>query len=52
MRPVEDYSNEADMLIERHGGRMAQLLGKEDALFESEGFGYAQMIPTFNNAKR
>ena len=52
MRPVEDYSNEADMLIERHGGRMAQLLGKEDALFESEGFGYTQMIPTFNNAKR
>ena len=52
MRPVEDYSNEADMLIERHGGRMSQLLGKEDALFESEGFGYTQMIPTFNNAKR
>ena len=24
MRPVEDYSNEADMLIERHGGRMAR----------------------------
>lgn len=52
MRPVEDYSNEAEMLIARHGGRMAQLLGKEDSLYESEGFGYSQMIPTFNNAKR
>ena len=52
MRPVEDYSNEAEMLIERHGSRMAQLLGKEDSLYESEGFGYSQMIPTFNNAKR
>ena len=52
MRPVEDYSADADTLIEAHGERMAQLLGKEDMLMDPNGADYGKLIQTFNNAKR
>lgn len=51
-RQVEDYGAAADALIERHGGRMSQLLGREDALFGARGFDYSKLVTTFNNAKR
>ena len=51
-RQVEDYSAEADELIEAHGEVMAQLLGRRDALYGTNGFIYEHMIRTFNNAKR
>jgi len=52
MRQVEDYGAHADGLIEAHGERMAQLLGREDFLFGPEGADYTKLIGTFNNAKR
>ena len=51
-RPVEDYSADADKLIEAHGQPMAQLMGREDSLFGSNGFAYEHLHQTFNNAKR
>ena len=45
-RPVEDYSAEADDLIEEHGEIMAQLLGRRDALNGPDGFIYEHMIQT------
>ena len=51
-RQVEDYSADADRLIEAHGERMAQLLGHRDSLNSSEGFVYEYMAETFNNSKR
>ena len=51
-RPVEDYGAAADELIARHGQRMSQLLGREDALFGTRGFDYGKLVTTFNNAKR
>jgi|TARA_B110000967_G_C18892621_1_gene568414 hypothetical protein len=51
-RPVEDYSADADKLIEAHGERIAQLLGRRDSLQGPEGFVYQYMSDTFNNAKR
>ena len=52
MRPVEDYSSHADELIEQHGPRMAQMLGREDFLNSPSGADYSKLITTFNNAKR
>lgn len=52
MRPVEDYSHQADGLIEKHGERMAQLLGREDFLDSPNGADYSKLVQTFNNAKR
>ena len=52
MRPVEDYSAHADDLIERHGDRMAQLLGRKDFLNGPHGAEYDKLLATFNNAKR
>ncbi len=51
-RPVEDYSADADILIEEHGQPMAQLMGREDSLFGSNGFAYEHLHQTFNNSKR
>jgi ectoine hydroxylase-related dioxygenase (phytanoyl-CoA dioxygenase family) len=52
MRPVEDYSRYADSLIEKHGDVMAQLLGRQDALFSAKGIDYTKVEQTYNNAKR
>ena len=52
MRPVEDYSAHADALIETHGERMGQLLGREDFLASPTGADYSKLVATFNNAKR
>lgn len=52
MRPVEDYSTHADALIEQHGDRMAQMLGREDFLNSPTGADYSKLVATFNNAKR
>ena len=52
MRPVENYSANADQLIEQHGDRMSQLLGYQDSLNKPNGFKYENMAATFNNAKR
>ncbi len=52
MRPVEDYSAHADELIENHGERMAQLLGRQDFLNGPNGAEYDKLLDTFNNAKR
>jgi len=52
MRQIEDYGAIADELIERHGDRMAQLLGREDSLDSPTGFRYDKLLDTFNNAKR
>ncbi len=52
MRPVEDYSAYADDLIEEHGDRMAQLLGRQDFLNGPNGAEYDKLLATFNNAKR
>lgn len=52
MRPVEDYGLHADSLIEQHGQKMAQLLGREDMLNSPTGADYSKLIQTFNNAKR
>ena len=51
-RPVENYSADADTLIEAHGQPMAQLMGREDSLCGSNGFVYEHLNQTFNNAKR
>ena len=51
-RPIEDYSSIADELIETHGDKMAQLLGRQDSLFKPDGFAYEHMQATFNNSKR
>ena len=42
----------AEDLIERHGDRMAQLLGRQDSLDSPTGFRYDKLLDTFNNAKR
>jgi hypothetical protein len=52
MRPVEDYSAHADNLIEQHGPRMSQLLGRNDLLMGPRGADYSKLVQTFNNAKR
>lgn len=52
MRPVEDYGAHADDLIDQHGERMAQLLGREDFLAGPNGADYTKLLQTFNNAKR
>ena len=52
MRQIEDYGAIADELIERHGDRMAQLLGRQDSLDSPTGFRYDKLLDTFNNAKR
>ena len=52
MRQIEDYGAIADELIERHGDRMAQLLGRGDSLDSPTGFRYDKLLDTFNNAKR
>lgn len=52
MRQVEDYSAHADALINEHGPRMAQLLGREDMLHSPTGADYSRLVQTFNNAKR
>ncbi|MFP6823866.1 MAG: phytanoyl-CoA dioxygenase family protein, partial [Pseudomonadales bacterium] len=44
MRPVEDYGAIAEDLIERHGDRMAQLLGREDSLDSPTGFRYDKLL--------
>ena len=51
MRVIEDYAADADDLIERHGERMAQLLGRCDSLDSPTGFVYEKVYETFNNAK-
>ena len=51
-RPIEDYSAIADELIDTHGDKMAQLLGRQDSLFKPDGFAYEHMQATFNNSKR
>ncbi len=52
MRQVEDYAAHADELIDAHGERMAQLLGREDMLHSPTGADYSKLVTTFNNAKR
>ena len=52
MRPVEDYGAHADELVDQHGERMAQLLGREDFLAGPNGADYTKLVQTFNNAKR
>ena len=52
MRQVEDYGQYADELIEEHGPKMAQLLGREDFLMGPRGADYSKLVQTFNNAKR
>ena len=52
MRPVEDYSQYADDLIDNHGDTMAQLLGRKDFLNGPSGAEYDKLLTTFNNAKR
>jgi hypothetical protein len=52
MRPVEDYGAHADRLIQEHGDKMAELLGREDFLFSPNGADYTKLLKTFNNAKR
>jgi ectoine hydroxylase-related dioxygenase (phytanoyl-CoA dioxygenase family) len=52
MRPVEDYGAHADHLVEQHGARMSQLLGREDMLQKPTGADYSKLLQTFNNAKR
>ncbi len=52
MRQVEDYGAHADDLVEAHGERMAQLLGREDMLMGPNGADYSKLMTTFNNAKR
>jgi hypothetical protein len=37
MRPVEDYSADADALIAAHGATMARLLGRNDFLQSATG---------------
>lgn len=51
MRQIEDYGAIADDLVERHGERMAQLLGREDSLDSPTGFRFDKIAKTFNNAK-
>ena len=51
MRVVENYSAHADELIERHGERMAQLLGRNDSLDSPTGFRYENAVETFNNSR-
>ena len=51
MRVIENYSAHADELIERHGERMAQLLGCNDSLDSPTGFVYKKAIETFNNSR-
>jgi ectoine hydroxylase-related dioxygenase (phytanoyl-CoA dioxygenase family) len=52
MRPVEDYRAAADELVQAHGERMAQLLGRQDFLAGPNGAEYDKLLATFNNAKR
>ena len=52
MRPVEDYGQYAEELIQANGDRMAQLLGKQDFLAGPNGAEYDKLLNTFNNAKR
>ena len=52
MRQVEDYRAHEERLIEDHGPRMAGLLGRNDGLFDANGFDYSKIVETFNNAKR
>ena len=52
MRPVEDYRDHADKLIEEHGDVMAQLLGRQDFLAGMNGAEYDKLALTFYNAKR
>ena len=52
MRPVEDYRDHEERLIEQFGARMAGLLGHDDGLFDRNGFDYSKLVDTFNNAKR
>lgn len=51
-RQIEDYTTDADDLIQSYGERMSQLLGREDSLFDRQGFDYGKLVTTFNNAKR
>jgi ectoine hydroxylase-related dioxygenase (phytanoyl-CoA dioxygenase family) len=46
LRPVEDYSADADALIATHGERMAGLLGSHDALDGPDGFDYSKIAET------
>jgi ectoine hydroxylase-related dioxygenase (phytanoyl-CoA dioxygenase family) len=46
LRPVEDYSADADALIATHGERMAGLLGRHDALDSRDGFDYSKIAQT------
>lgn len=52
MRPVEDYREHADRLIDEYGEIMAQLLGREDFLAGLNGAEYDKLAKTFYNAKR
>jgi len=52
MRPVEDYAEHTDALIETHGEVMAQLLGQRDLLMGRKGADYSKLVSTFNDAKR
>ncbi len=52
MRPVEDYRNHEERLVQEHGPAMAGLFGQNDGLFSANGFDYSKIVQTFNNAKR
>ena len=52
MRQVEDYRDHEERLIEEYGAPMAGLLGRNDGLFNPNGFDYSKIVETFNNAKR
>ncbi len=52
MRPVEDYRAHEQELVDTYGAPMATLMGRDDGLFDPNGFDYSKLIQTFNNAKR
>ena len=52
LKNTEFNSSIADELIDAHGDRMAQLLGRQDSLYKPNGFAYEHMEATFNNSKR
>ena len=51
MRPIEDYSTDSEDLIAAHGATMAQLMGRDDFLYNPSG-DLSKFITTINNAKR
>jgi ectoine hydroxylase-related dioxygenase (phytanoyl-CoA dioxygenase family) len=51
LRPVEDYTADADGLIDAHGPAMARLMGRDDFLSSPTGADYSKIAATFAMAK-